>query len=354
MSHPPPQDRHVALFDIFRRSASLAKYTAPASVGLVTPYESAALARIAWSEHFDGGLGDVNRNGAMSIPALAKARNVLASMLASLPLVEFEAETKIEQPWLYRTGGDVSPWHRMAYTVDDLFFHGWALWAVERDAAGQIIDAARVPFERWQVDSNTAAITVDSKPVSSEQIILIPGSFEGILAAGADTIRGAHALQRAWIGRAQNPIPLIELHQLTDDELEDEEIDEMLAAFAAARTSPSGSVGFTDQRVEVRVHGAVATDLYEQGRNAIVLDIARLTSMPASLLDGSMASATLTYSTQEGKRNEFLDYTLPTWLSPIEARLSMDDVCQPGRRIRFDRSSLTTPDAPAIVNPVED
>lgn len=354
MSHPPPQDRTVALFDIFRRSESLAKYTAPASVGLVTPYESAALARIAWADHFEGGLGEVNRNGAMAIPAIAKARNVLASMLASLPLREFEQDTELDTPWLYRTTGDVSPYHRMVYTLDDLFFHGWSLWAVERDTGGQITDAARIPFERWTVDNKTAGIIVDGKTVSTDQVILIPGSFEGILATGADTIRGAHALQRAWIGRAQNPIPLVELHQLTDDELDDDEIDEMVAEWAAARTSPNGSVGFTDQRIEVRVHGQVATNLFEEGRNAIVLDIARLTALPAALLDGSMSTATLTYSTQEGKRNEFMDYTLPTWMAPIEARLSMDDVCQPGRRIRFDRSSLITPDTPAIADPEQD
>ncbi|WP_024357807.1 phage portal protein [Leucobacter chironomi] len=344
----------MGLFDIFRRTQAVSSYAAPAAVGLVTPHESAALSRIAWSEHFQGATGEVNRNGAMRIPALAKARNVLAGIIASLPLVELEGETRVDQPWLYRTSGDVSPWHRLAWTVDDLFHHGWSMWTVKRDAAGQIEDAARVPFEVWSVNSTTGEITVDGVPAKANEVILIPGSFEGILEAGADTIRGAHALQKAWIGRAQNPIPLVELHEIGDDELEDDEIDEMLADWSAARTSPTGAVGFTDHRVELRVHGAVSTDLFEEGRNAIVLDIARLTALPAALLDGSMSSATLTYSTQEGKRNEFIDYTLPTWLRPIEARLSMDDVCDPGRRIRFDLSSLTETETPEISDPVED
>lgn len=344
----------MGMFDIFRRSHKLATYAAPASVGLVTPYESAALSRIAWAEHFNGANGVVNRNGAMRIPAIAKARNVLTGVVASLPLLELEGETHHDMPWLYRTSGDVSPWHRMAYTIDDLMFHGWSLWAVTRDEAWQITDAARVPFERWVADSKTGQITVDGKPANAGEVILIPGSFEGILEAGGDTIRGAHALQQAWIGRAQNPIPLIELHQVTDDELDQDEIDMMLEDWANARTSPTGAAGFTDYRVELRVHGTVATDLFEEGRNAIVLDVARLTGIPAALLDGSLSTSTLTYSTQEGQRNEFLDYTLPTWIAPIEARLSMDDVCAPGRRIRFDRSSLITTEQPAISTPVED
>lgn len=344
----------MGIFDTFRRARKLTTYATPATVGLVTPYESAALARIAWSEHFNGANGVVNRNGAMQIPAIAKARNVLVGVGAGLQLREFEGETDVDQAWLYRTGGDVSPWHRMAYTLDDLIFYGWSLWAVDRDSDGQITDAARVPFERWSADSQSGGITVDGKPVRADEVILIPGAFEGIIEAGADTIRGAHALQQAWIGRAQNPIPLIELHQTTDDELEDDEIDVLLEEFSAARTSPTGAVGFTDHRVEVRVHGAVSTDLFEEGRNAIVLDVARLTGLPAALLDGSLSTSTLTYSTQEGQRNEFADYTLPMWLAPIEARLSMDDVCKPGRRIRFDRSPITTTEQPAIPAPIED
>lgn len=343
----------VGVFDIFKRPGKVLAMSGPANVGLVSPHSTGQLTQIAWAEHFQGGNAEVSRNGAMQIPAIVKARNVLAGIIASLPLVEYDGDAEVDQPWLYRTSGDVSPWHRLAWTIDDLIFHGWCLWAVKRDG-GQIVDAVHVPYSTWAMDQATGQITVNGAVVSQSEVILIPGSFEGILAAGADTIRGAHAVQKAWVGRAQNPIPLIELHQLTDDDLDDDEIDEIVSDWSAARTSPTGAVGFTDHRIEVRVHGAVSTDLFEEGRNAIVLDVARLTGLPAALLDGSMSTSTLTYSTQEGKRNEFLDYTLPSWLRPIEARLSMDDVCQEGRRIRFDLSSLTATETPTIADPTED
>lgn len=345
----------VGLFERIKAASRALVATGPAAVGLVTPYESSQLARIAWAEHFQGATDAVNRNSAMQIPAMTKGRNVLAAMIASLPLVELNGETTVDQPWLYRTSGDASPWHRMAWTIDDLMFNGWSLWAVQRNPwTKQIIDAARVPFELWEADHWTGEIRVNGELVNPAEVILIPGTFEGIIEAGADTIRGARAVQRAWVGRAQNPIPLIELHQVTDDELEDDEIDELVETWAAARTSPTGAVGFTDNRVEVKTHGEISTSLFEEGRNAVVLDIARLTGLPAALLDGSMSTASLTYSTQEGHRNEFIDYALPIWIRPIEARLSMDDVCQPGRRIRFDLTDLTTTTTPAYAKPVED
>lgn len=309
---------------------------------------------VAWAEHFNGELGDVNRNAAMQIPAIVRARSILIGIIAQFGMKEFEGETEVAQPWLYTTSGNVSLWHRMAWTLDDWLFYGWSAWAVQRDADDQITDGARIPYERWTVDERTGEIRVDGKTANASEVLLLPGPFEGLLLAGAPTIRGARALDRAWVGRAQNPIPLIVIQQTTDDEMEDDEVDEMVAAYAAARTSPTGAVVWSDSRTKIEALGTVSTDLFEEGRNAIVLDIARLTGLPAALLDGSLSSATLTYSTQEGTHNEFADFSLAYWTAPFESRMSMDDVCKPGRRIRLDKTDfITTANAP-IAAPVED
>ncbi len=351
----------MGLFDIFTRPGQIG-LNVPISAGMEGPSASTSLAKVVYAEYFAGELGEVTRLSALQIPAIKKARDVLVGIVAGLPLREYEGEAVVDQPWLYRTASSISPWHRLAWVFDDLFFYDWSALAVARDGSGQITDAIRIPFERWSVDEHTGVVRVDFAEASGREVVLIPGNGSGgILAAGAPTITGAGALQRAWIGRAQNPIPLIELHQNNDDPLtdgdedeEDNEIQDLVDTWSKARTSPTGAVGFTPSNIDVKVHGTIATDLYEEGRNAIVLDIARLTGLPAALLDGSMSTASLTYSTQEGKRNEFLDYTLPMWLAPIEARLSMDDVSGTGRVIRFDKSDLVTRDQAAVSDPKED
>lgn len=162
-------------------------------------------------------------------------------------------------------------------------------------------------------------------------------------------------MEKAWIGRAQNPIPIVEIKQLVDDEIDDDEIDDMVATWSAARTSPpTGSVGFSDHRVELRTHGEVQTSLFEEGRNAVVLDVARLTGLPAALLDGSLSTATLSYSTQEGRTNEFMTFSLSQWTDPIQARLSLDDVAGPGRVIRFDKAELVVRTQAPIDQPTKD
>lgn len=343
----------MGLFDALVRPGRFSP-TVPVMPGLEGPNASSSLAKVVYSEYFTGEVGEVTRESALQIPAIKKARDVLAGIVMTTPLVEVENGVTLEQPWLTSTTSQVSPQLRNVYIFDDLFFYDWSAVAVQRDSFGQITDAAHIPFGRWTVE-NDGTVKVDHAPANNREIVLIPGNGSGgILSAGAPTIRGARALERAWIGRAQNPIPLLVLQQQTDDELEDDEIDEMLEDYALARTSPTGAVAFADHRVRPEAIGTVNTDLFEQGRNAIVLDVARITGVPASILDGSQSTATLTYSTTEGKRNEFDDYTLPMWFGPVEARFSMDDVSGPGRVIRFDMSARRTVTPPTINQPVKD
>jgi len=342
------------------------------AIPLVSPLagSSDAIQHVVWSEFFAGEIAEVTRPGALQIPALKRGRDLITSMIAGMQLQEWEGDNETTPGWLKNsTSTGISPWHRMVNTIDDLIFYDWSAWTVKRDASGTIIDALHLPYEWWAVDDRTGAVTVYGEPVDASEIIIFPGNGSGgVLANGAQTIKGYRALERAWIGRAQNPIPLVELHQTSDDPLTDgyddagneipdadaNEIQALIDQWSMARTSPTGAVGFTPHNVEVRVHGSVQTDMFTESRNAAVLDVARLLGLPASLLDGSMATATLTYSTTEGKANEFAMYSVPTWTNPIEARLSLDDVSPAGRVIRFDRSLMVAVQQPAVTNPRSD
>ena len=351
-------DRMTRALRVSERAGTAPTVVAP----LVSPLASSSAAQLVWSEFFAGEIAEVTRDTALMIPPLKRGRDILVAVIAGMQLKQLTGAAEDVAPWLTNSASGISPWHRMAGTVDDLIFYDWSAWAVSRDAFGRIVDALRIPFERWSVDDYTGIVRVDEQPVSADEIIVFPGNGSGgILRSGAQTIKGYRALERSWIGRAQNPIPLVELHMTSDDPLtdgddddENDEIQRLVDDWASARLSPNGAVGFTPHNVEVRVHGTAQTDMFVEGRNAAVLDVARLLNMPAQLLDGSMSTATLTYSTTEGKRSEFDDYSVPTWIAPIEARLSLDDVAGPGSVIRFDQSGRRSTTAPDINSPRED
>lgn len=335
-----------------------------AGAPLVSPLagSTAQMSRLVWSEFFAGEVAEVTREGALMIPPLKRGRDLLVGVIAGMQLQQWKGDTEVSAPWLLNSSSGISPWHRMAGTIDDLIFYDWSAWAVTRDGNGQITDALRIPYERWAIDDFTGVVSVDSREVSAEEIIIFPGNGSGgVLQSGAQSIKGYRALERSWIGRAQNPIPLVELHQTSDDPLtdgdaedEEDEIGRLVGEWSAARLSPNGAVGYTPNNLEVRVHGQASTDLFVEGRNAAVLDIARLLNLPASLLDGAQAAASLTYVTSEGKRSEFAALSIPAWISPIEARLSLDDVARAGEVIRFDQSSLVDVVAEPVRTPKED
>ncbi|MEU4361204.1 phage portal protein [Promicromonospora sp. NPDC023987] len=290
----------------------------------------------------------ITRAEAMTIPSLVRARGIL-TIIASQPLVAYKGSERLtRQPgWLNRTDTSVSPSERVVATLDDLIFHGEALWVVERNSTGQIVDAVRMPFEKWRI-SPLGVIEVNvsedqwTKVTNPKDIIYFRGFQEGLCTIGAPALHAARDIQRSVAARAKSPVPLLDLHLTDDDELTREEKSEMRREWNAALKDPEGSTAITPHNVEAKPLGAEGTnDFLTAARNGSRLDVANLLQLPASLIEGSTSTASLTYSTSDGKRSELKDYGLSLWMNIFNARLSMDDVTAAGTRIAFDFSDLS-------------
>jgi hypothetical protein len=310
--------------------------------GIVSPWQTGQLSQIVWSDIFGVEAAVISRTEAMTVPAVVKARNILTSQVARFPLrvYDVDGESPQQPDWLTGTSSQISPFHRMLWTVDDLIMFGWSLWGVERDANGLITKADRCPIERWEIRQGDNAILIDGVEAEEGSVILIPGPHEGLLNLASRTLRGAVRLERAWIAKALNPIPAMELHQTTDDPLEQDEIVELVQAWADARQDENGAIAYTPHNIEARDHGSTDPSLFIEGRNFLRIDVGAFLGIPAALMDASLSTASLTYSTQQGQQNEFYNATMPMWLNPIESRLSLDDVVPSGQRVRFDLSEL--------------
>jgi hypothetical protein len=314
----------------------------------------------------------ISRDLAISIPAVSKARNLLVATIASKPLVALGNTWRVpdatelttlspslidsrgmtqaikDQPtWLYRTNGPVSPYERMAWTIDDCVFNGVSLWLLERGAATEgearrpITNAEWCPPQHWsigEVDGHLAVLygtDGEHTPIPEDRYMLINSPFEGLLNVGRRTLRGAVGIEESWVGRAKNPIPMIDLHRETDD-MTDDEVDDMVAKWATARTNPNGAIGSTPPSVSPQVYGELEPALYTEGRNSIRTDVGSFLNIRAAMLDGTTGIDSLTYTTKDGERNLFYELDLPFWTDPIVARLSLDDIVPRGTRIRFD------------------
>lgn len=291
---------------------------------------------------------------AMQVPALVKGRALVAGTLSRYPLRAYRGDTEVpRQPaWLSRTDTTQPPQWRMMWTLDDLIWYGRSLWVVRRGAGspGPILDAIRVPFDEWEVDDDLR-ILVQGQPANAADVIYFDGPQDGLLDIAREDISASLAMTRAWTKRVKTPVPLMELHD-TDEgaPLEDDEVAELVGTWETARQN--GGTAYTPSRIETKERGTTPTDLFVQGRNAARIDFANYLNLPVGILDGSPATASLTYSGKGEDRNELVDLSLSFWTGPIAARLSMDDVTPRGTRIDFDITWLSTP--PATANPASE
>lgn len=319
------------------------------------PYPS-HLQAIVWADIF-GADAMLTRDTAMRVPAVARARHLICPTIASFPLKAFRLRAELDPgPSWITNAGAMSPWHRMLWTVDDLIFGGWSLWAVTRGADNFPVSAERVPTELWQFAADGRGIEIadgpDSimRPAGASEVVLIPGPHEGIITFGGDAIRQASALADRTKQAAEQPHAQVELHYTGDAELTQPQIDALVENYARARRGEFGGVGFTNKWTELKEHGAAAEHLLVEGRNAAAVEVARTVGIPASMIDAVTASAGLEYNTGETRNAQFIDYGLNAYMGAITARLSMDDVVPRGQSVRMDtaewRNSLPTPTGP--------
>lgn len=304
----------------------------------------------------------MTREIAMQIPAVFRARAILLSLIPDKPLKAYAGAELVtpQATFLYRTPGIISPWQRMANTIDDLIFYPYSLWLTERGAVRNgrkdILNAQHCPYGRWRVNEIGQIEILTPVPdeaerwevASEDEVILFPGPSEGLLYYARQTLQGARALDNAWVSRAQNPAPITELHLTDDVALDDDETIATRDAWVAARRSANGAVAVTPSNVQVIDHGAADAPLLIEGRNASRLDIAAFFNLPGAILDASQAQSTLTYVTEQNTRASVYDLSIPYWIRPIEGRLSQDDIVARGQSVRFDFSTL----APAAPGPV--
>lgn len=312
---------------------------------VVSPWaDDSTLSTVVWADLLDVEFLPITRAEAMAVPAMARARHLLAGSVAACPLSAWRGAVELpdtEQPaWMYRTDGPVSPYHRMLWTVDDLLFSGWSLWAVDRGTDGTLLAADRVPAELWRFDTD-GTVLVNGEPAQARDVLLIPGPHEGVLTFAARTLRAATKLERAAARHASNPVPSVELRQTADIQLDQSEIDATVSKWVAARSSDTGAVAFTPYGIEAHPLGQVPEQLLVEGRNAASVDVARHVSIPAAMLDATTAGASLTYETTQGRSGQFLDYGVRLYVDAIQARLSLDDCLLRGQRAQLDTSVLT-------------
>lgn len=319
--------------------------TDPSTFPLGTPWSNGELERILFEDVYGlDGPPILNRTAAMRLPVVARARRMICSSISRMPLVLMNGDTPVaEQPeWLTASGGGQSPQLRIAWTVDDLLFYDWSCWQRVNTPDG-IESVQRVPYGQWVVTGDNH-IKINGTQVPDNQVILIGGFGNGILENGVDVLADTRDLYSTVRTRLKTPIPPLELHQTSGAPMTGDQVKEMLDQWRDARSKPGGGVAYTNQLIELKPLSGVDGDgaFMIDARNAAAIDLARLMGISGGMVDATAPKASLNYETQTGRNQEFTDLDVTAHFAPIEARLSMDDICAPGLRLAFDTTQQTS------------
>ena len=293
------------------------------------------------------GAQTATREQAMSVPAAARARNIICSTIGSLPLETYNHFTKehldpnrvIMQPDPRVAGSAIYAW-----IAEDLLFHGVAY--------GQVLDAyaasdnsrvrawTRVAPNRvtYNLNANQTEITaymVDGMHVPATGIgslIVFSGLDEGVLNRAGRTIRAAQELEKAAELYAKEPVPTMVLKS-NGTNLTPERISKLLESWKVARNTRA--TAFLNADVELTALGFDPQKLQlNEARQYLATEIARAVGIPASFVSAETTS--MTYSTTVMERKALIDFSLRNILTPIEQRLSMADFVPNGVEVRFD------------------
>ncbi len=293
------------------------------------------------------GAQTATREQAMSVPSVARARNIICSTIGSLPLETYNHFTKehldpnrvIMQPDPRIAGSAIYAW-----IAEDLLFHGVAY--------GQVLDAyaasdnsrvrawTRVAPDRvtYNLNANQTEITsymVDGMHVPATGImslIVFSGLDEGVLNRAGRTIRAAQELEKAAELYAKEPVPTMVLKS-NGTNLAPERITKLLESWKIARNTRA--TAFLNADVELTALGFDPQKLQlNEARQYLATELARAVGIPASFLSAELTSQT--YSTTVMERKALIDFSLRNIITPIEQRLSMADFVPNGVEVRFD------------------
>lgn len=281
------------------------------------------------------------RDQAMAVPVIARARNIIATTIAGLPM-----------EWINEATGETVPAPRVinqpdpripgiafkSWIIEDMMFYPYAYARVlkryadtGRVAAMERINPVRVATKTNANGTEITGYWIDGSPVDPADLIVFPSVDEGLLFRAGRTIRAAAQLEKTALNFANNPIPQTVLKNrvgLTRDKLQ-----QMAQAWAKARRESSTAILNGDIDIETLGFDPKSLQMNE-ARQYVALELCRAMGLPAWFASADPQSNT--YSNAVNQRRDLVDFGLRPYGIAFEQRMSFADITPAGTTTRID------------------
>ena len=287
----------------------------------------------------------------MSVPVCARARNIICSSVASIPLkVRTKADgARVESPPKVINQPDprIPGTATYAFLCEDLLLYGYGYLRITdiyadtyRIRSAERINPTRVGIMTNALGTEIEYYTVDNIPAPDSGIgalAVFYGNDEGILHRAGRTIKAGAELERAAVMYAREPVPAMVLKS-NGTALPADRISKLLESWGTARRNRS--TAFLNADVTLEAVGFDPSKLQlNEARSYVATELARASGIPAYYVDAD-SLASMTYSNASSQRKSLIDFSLRPIMTAIEERLSMtgmaNDFVPASQEVRFD------------------
>ena len=291
----------------------------------------------------------VSREEAISVPSVMRCRNLIATTIGTMELKTYSKATKEEipnLPWVNQLSKSAPNSVILTAVIDSLIFYGQAFLEVTetyqddlRPARFDYVNNTRVQVQLNKLNTFVEFYTVDGqeRPMSGiGSLVTIQSPIDGILHAGARTLRAAIDLEKAASVAASTPVPSGILKNNGAD-LPPAEVSGLLAAWKRSRAERS--TAYLTSTLEYQATSFSPKDMmYNEAIQNMSTQIARLLNVPAYYISADMNNS-MTYANVQDERRQFVALSLQPYVSAVENRFSMDDLSPNTQFVAFDMDS---------------
>jgi phage portal protein BeeE len=297
------------------------------------------------------------RNRAISVPAINRARDLMASVIGCMPLrmynerwMDGKSEKVYLDPrsWLRRPDPTVPYQFLMAWTLDDLMMFGRAFWYISARTA----DGYPAAFTRLPAGSITTTDMVGpvwfapSKQVyfnggmiDPDDLVQFLSPAQGLIYSAPGAIETALKIEAARNRNASSAVPAGILMQRGGEPMSAQELADLASAFNAARAT--NQTAALNEFVEYKETSMTPDKmLLIESANYSALEAARLANVPPYLVGVSTGS--YSYQSSQQARADLYIFGVKLYAEAIAETLSMDNVLPRGTYVEFDPDDYLT------------
>ena len=290
------------------------------------------------------------RQNMMSVPTVARSRDLLASVIAATPLCMYKEQWNGEEmeevplaprAWLDAPDPQLSYATFMSWLLDDLFFFGKAILFINsRTADGYPNSVQRLPASmvnfRDQAGpvffSPSQEVYFQGGRIDPENLIQFISPIQGVIYQSEQAVQTAIRLEKSRYRNAASSMPVGVLKVVGGEPLTSEELSTLAAQFNSAREN-NQTAALSQDLDYTETTANPSNMLLMEASNYQALEMVRICNVPAYLCGIDIGA--YQYSSGKQAREDLYLFGARTYMDCIAQVLS-SNMLPKGTKVKFD------------------